>query len=464
MSIQIRHDLKPADLTKKIARLWAASAPKILSIDKDDQPGQSAPVFTVDGRYTARGWTEWTQGFVYGAALLQFDATGDEQFLELGRERTFTRMAHHITHVGVHDHGFNNVSTYGNLLRLLDEGRIADAGGREREFYELALKCSGAVQAARWTDIADGTGYIYSFNGPHSLFSDTVRSLRALAMAHRLGHVLMGERDAKISLLGRLFDHARATAKYNVYYGEGRDFYDLRGRVVHESVFNLNNGDYRCPSSQQGFSPFTTWTRGLSWIMCGYPEELEFLATLDDAELEAFGGRAALEELMLKPARAACDFYIEHTPTDGIPYWDTGAPDLWRLGNYLDRPAQVFNDWEPVDSSAAAIAAQGLLRLGKYLQDKGDPEAGTRYFQAGLTVLDTLFDEPYLSTDPNHQGLILHSIYHRPNGWDRIPLGSKIPVGESSQWGDYHAREAALYVQRLAEGKPYYTFFGQRSE
>ena len=280
MSIQIRHDLKPADLTKKIARLWEASAPKILSIDKDDRPGQSAPVFTIDGRYTARGWTEWTQGFVYGGALLQYDATGDTRFLELGRERTFTRMAHHITHVGVHDHGFNNVSTYGNLLRLLHEGRLPEAGGREREFYELALKCSGAVQASRWTDIADGTGYIYSFNGPHSLFADTIRSLRALAMAHRFGHVLMGERDAKISLLDRLFKHARATAKYSVYYGEGRDFYDLRGRVAHESIFNLNNGDYRCPNSQQGFAPFTTWTRGLAWIMCGYPEELEFLATL----------------------------------------------------------------------------------------------------------------------------------------------------------------------------------------
>ena len=137
------------------------------------------------------------------------------------------------------------------------------------------------MQATRWTPIADGTGFIYSFNGPHSLFADTIRSLRALALAHRLGHVLMGERDAKISLLGRLLDHARATAKYAVYYGEGRDAYDVRGRVAHESVFNTNNGDYRCPNSQQGFSPFTTWTRGLAWIMCGYAEQLEFLATLD---------------------------------------------------------------------------------------------------------------------------------------------------------------------------------------
>ena len=456
--MKIRPDLQPGDLSRKISRLWEASAPKILSVDADDRPGQSAPVFTIDGKYTARGWTEWTQGFAYGSALLQFDATGDESFLRLGRERTFGRMAHHVTHIGVHDHGFNNVSTYGNLLRLSDEGRTPEAGETEREFYKLALMCSGAVQAARWTPISDGTGYIYSFNGPHSLFADTIRSLRALALAHRLGHTLMGERDAKISLLARLFDHAGATAKYAVYYGEGRDAYDRRGRVAHESVFNTNNGDYRCPNSQQGFSPFTTWTRGLAWIMCGYAELLEFLDTLGEDDWAGYD-RLAIVAMMLKAARASCDFYMENTPTDGIPYWDTGAPELHRLGDYLNRPAQVHNDFEPVDSSAAAIAAQGLLRLGRWLAAKGETEAGNRYFQAGLTVLDTLFDAPYLSTDANHQGLILHSIYHRPNGWDRIPPGSKIPLGESSMWGDYHAREAALYVQRIAENRPYYTFF-----
>src|SRR5690606_35334130 len=116
-------------------------------------------------------------------------------------------MAPHLTHVGVHDHGFNNISTYGNLWRLIKEGRL-DADVRERQFYEVAIKCSGAVQAARWTVTNLGKGYIYSFNGPHSLFVDTIRSLRSLAVAHLLGHVLMGERDAKISLLQRLLEHA----------------------------------------------------------------------------------------------------------------------------------------------------------------------------------------------------------------------------------------------------------------
>ncbi len=456
--IAIRTDLTPQALLPAIEKLWAASAPKILSIDADEKPGAATPVFTVAGKYTARGWTEWTQGFVYGSAILQYDATGDETFLELGRDRTRERMAHHITHIGVHDHGFNNVSTYGNLLRLLAEGKIP-ADARERDFYELALKCTGAVQAARWTDIAGGGGYIYSFNGPHSLFADTIRSLRALSVSHSLGHVLMGERDRKISLLERLIQHAKTTADFAVFYGEGRDAYDLRGRTAHESIFNLNDGNFRCPNSQQGFSPFTTWTRGLAWIVAGYPEQLEWLETLADAELEPFGGRAAVEAVFLKPALATADFYLEHTPTDGIPYWDTGAPELHRLGDYLNRAAQIENDHEPVDSSAAAITAQGLLRLGRFLQRRGDAR-GDRYWNAGLTVANTVLAEPYLSTDPNHQGLILHSIYHRPNGWDYIPAGSKIPLGESSMWGDYHARELALYLQRLAKNEPYYTFFG----
>lgn len=458
--IRINNDLTPADLAKKIEKLWEVSAGKIRRIEKEYDTSKGSPVFTEAGKYTTRGWTEWTQGFQYGSAILQFDGTGETEFLGSGRRDTLEKMAPHLTHFGVHDHGFNNVSTYGNLLRLLYEGKI-ESSEWEKHFYELALKLSGAVQARRWTKIHDGTGYIYSFNGPQSLFADTIRSLRSLAVSHKLGHALMGEHDEKVSLLGRLIEHARNTGRYTVYYGEGRDSYDIRGRAVHECIFNLNDGFFRCPSTQQGYSPFSTWTRGHAWCVCGYAEELEFLETLDDAEFEPYGGRADVEAMMLKAAEATCDFYIDQTPTDGIPYWDTGAPDLHKLGDYLDRPAEPYNDHEPVDSSAAAIAAQGLLRLGRYLEKKGNAEKGKRYWQTGLTVLNTLFDEPYLSTDPNHHGLILHSIYHRPNGWDYIPDGHKIPNGESSMWGDYHAREAALYLQRIIEGGEYYTFFGK---
>lgn len=447
--------LSPTDLVPKIQRMWDLSAEKIRAIERTYDPSKGAPVYTVEGTYTTRGWTEWTQGFQYGSAILQFDATGNTEFLDIGQAKTVSVMAPHVTHMGVHDHGFNNVSTYGNLLRLITEGRLEEDPWMRR-FCALALKCSGAVQARRWTSLPDG-GFIYSFNGPHSLFADTVRSLRALGVAHKLGHVLMEEGDRKISLLARLVQHARSTAVYNVYYGEGRDAYDVPGRVAHESVFNLNDGAYRCASTQQGYSPFSTWTRGLAWIMCGFAEQLEFVASLEEPELDAVGGRETVTSLMLRAAKATCDFYIRHTPTDGIPYWDTGAPGLAQLGLYLGRPADPYNHWEPVDSSAAAIAAQGLLRLGRYLEGSGNDGQG--YWAAGLTVLDRLLQEPYLSTDDKHQGLLLHSVYHRPKGWDHIPQGQRVPCGESSMWGDYHLREAALYVQRIASSSPYLTYW-----
>jgi hypothetical protein len=467
--IKIDDELTAAALEPATTRLFEASAAKIERLERRWNPSAGTPVFTENGQYTSRGWTEWTQGFQFGAAILQFDATADERFLQIGRQATVDKMASHVTHIGVHDHGFNNVSTYGNLLRLINEGRLAEDLW-ERRFYEMALKVTGAVQAARWTALPDDLGYVYSFNGPHSLFADTIRSMRALAVSHQLGHVLMGEGDRPISLLRRLLQHAETTSRFNVYFGKGRDAYDVRGRVAHESIFNLNDGAYRCPSSQQGYSPFSTWTRGHSWVLCGYAEQLEFLSTLPASAFEGveFGGsensrpeqqRETILARFLETAQAAADFFIEQSPVDGITYWDTGAPGLAKLGDYLSRPADPFNDHEPVDSSASAISAQGLLRLGGYLEAQGNVEDAARYRQAGLTVARSLFAEPYLSSDPEHEGLLLHSVYHRPNDWDFVPAGKNVPCGEACMWGDYHARELALLIQRQAKGEPYLRFF-----
>lgn len=453
--MKVRSDIEVKDLSNKVDTVFNLASRKVSDIEATWNPENGTPVFTVDGKYATRGWTEWTQGFQFGCAILAYEATQDDALLEIGRKGTVEQMASHVTHFGVHDHGFNNVSTYGNLRRLMREGVLAE-NEWENHFYELALKATGAVQAARWTTIFDGKGYIHSFNGPHSLFSDTIRSCRALAVAHDLGHTLMGENDRSVSLLERLVHHAETTSRFNVYYGDGRDQYDVRGRVVHESIFNTNDGNYRCPSTQQGYAPFSTWTRGLAWIVTGYAELLEYLETRSDNELDQYGGREEIGKWMLKTAQATADFYIdEATAADGIPYWDTGAPGLVHLGDYREKNADPYNDYEPVDSSAAAITAQGLYRLGKFLGDG----AGDRYVQAALTVADTLFQAPYLSEDAAHQGLILHSIYHHPNGWDHVPQGQKIACGESSMWGDYHAIELAMLLKREAEGKPYLTFF-----
>jgi hypothetical protein len=313
-------------------------------------------------------------------------------------------------------------------------------------------------------DTLDGLGYVHTFNGPHSLFSDTIRSMRAMAVSHDLGHVLMGEQDLRISLLERLLAHAESTARYNVYFGAGRDRWDERGRTVHESIFNVTNGRYRNPSTQQGYTPFSTWTRGLAWVAAGYPEELEWLRTRPDEDFEAIESplllaelrrlapegltlREAVEARWLQTACAVCDFHLENTPTDGVPYWDTGAPGLTNLPEWRDHPADPYNQYEPVDSSGRRITAQGLLRLAAYLEDEAPRlaalpldldgsgprphreaeirERGERYRRAALVTARTLFAEPYLSSG-EHEGILLHSIYHQPNGWDFVQPGQTV--------------------------------------
>lgn len=473
-----------ADLKPQLDRVFTLAGKKIADLDKTWDPKRGTPVFTVQGKYTTRGWTEWTQGFQFGMAILQFDATGNKKMLDLGRSRTVDRMAPHVSHIGVHDHGFNNVSTYGNLRRLMREGKIKH-NQDELNFYEMALKASGAVQAARWSSIfADpaaplnrNTGYIHSFNGPHSLFSDTIRSVRSLMVAWQLGHSLMAENDRSINLFHRGLHHGITTARYNVYYGQARDTWDTpaeSGRVVHESIFNTTDGRYRCPSTQQGYAPFSTWTRGLAWILCGYAEELEFLATLKKDAFKGFdlASQADVIKTFERAAIATADWWLTHSFDDGMVYWDAGAPGIvehaaskhgfavdWTdLEAIYTGPSDPCNAYEPIDSSAAAIAAQGFLRLANYLAKK-DKTRSKRYMQAALQIAATLFAEPYLSTDVKHQGLLLHSVYHRPNNWDYIPKGMTIPCGESSMWGDYHALELANILKRAANKEPYITFF-----
>src|SRR3546814_1663342 len=118
---------------------------------------------------------------------------------------------------------------------------------------------------------------------PRSTRTDTLFPYTTLfRSSHDLGHVFQGEGDVKISLLERAIQHMRATAEYSIFYGEGRDSYDVPGRTAHESVFNVKDGNFRCPNSQQGYSGFTTWTRGLAWAICGYAEQLEWLQTCDE--------------------------------------------------------------------------------------------------------------------------------------------------------------------------------------
>jgi unsaturated chondroitin disaccharide hydrolase len=121
----------------------------------------------------------------------------------------------------------------------------------------------------------------------------------------------------------------------------------------------------------------------------------------------------------LQTAEACADFYIERTPAHGIP------PNDW------DEPQPTL----PYESSAAAIAASGLLNLGRLTTDV---TRARLYHDYARRILDTLTTPEFLAHQtPGWEGILKHGMYHRRKG-----LG----VDESVMWGDYFFLEALSKV------------------
>ena len=79
--LTIDYTITPEGLGAQLDKMFELAGQKIINIEKSWDPSRGTPVFTINGSYTSRGWTEWTQGFQFGCAVLQFDGTDEKKFL-----------------------------------------------------------------------------------------------------------------------------------------------------------------------------------------------------------------------------------------------------------------------------------------------------------------------------------------------------------------------------------------------
>lgn len=347
---------------------------------RDWPPERPAPVHTRDGKWYRPTdlWTDWTPGFLAGQLWILHSITGEERWRELAIAHT-ERLAGRRFDRDVHDLGFIFLSSYGRWLDALPpddpmRGRIEDV-----------LVTAGTVQSFRWNEIGPH-GYIYSFNGPQSLFIDVMMNVRLLFLAHRLG--------ADEEVLMKAIDHCYTTARYLVR-SDGEGLGEIDGSVAHEAIFNTEplRGEFRCLSTQQGYSPFTCWSRGLAWAIYGFAEAFRYTGERD----------------LLVTAERCARYWLDHTP-GGVPPWDHGAPGL---------------PDEPLDSSAAAIAGCGLDILAGLAPADRRPA----YRDASRHMASVLASPAFLARGhAGEEGVLLHGVYHRPRGWG---------VDASVMWGDY---------------------------
>jgi unsaturated chondroitin disaccharide hydrolase len=177
------------------------------------------------------------------------------------------------------------------------------------------------------------------------------------------------------------------------------------GSTSHEGIFDLETGEFLRQSTQQGWRSDSCWSRGLAWSAYGFATSYEY----------------ARDPRFLHTAEMCADYYIAHTPADGVPPWDYNAPIESRM---------------MVDTSAAAIMAAGLLRLCRLVPD---PMKGHLYWSTAIRVLRSLCDKYVPKSDPKWEGILKGGVYHVHKG-----LG----VDESVMWGEYFFVEALARALR----------------
>jgi unsaturated chondroitin disaccharide hydrolase len=190
-------------------------------------------------------------------------------------------------------------------------------------------------------------------------------------------------------------EHARTAA---------RDFVRSDGSTFHVVEYDPATGAVRARGTAQGYAPWSTWSRGQAWAIYGF--SAAFRETRDPALLSA--------------ARRVADWYLAHVPPDHIPFWDFDAPQA---------PAAA-----PRDSSAAAVAASGLLDLAAL-----DPVAENRvkYSAAARETIVALSSPHYLSRTQGGAALLHGAL----NYWSP----STIDVGLS--FGDYFFIESLMRLR-----------------
>ena len=124
--------------------------------------------------------------------------------------------------------------------------------------------------------------------------------------------------------------------------------------------------------------------------------------------------------------------FLEHLPANLVPYWDFD----------FDDPSS-----EPRDSSAAAIAACGMLEMAKYLEH----EEAVYYKACARRLIKALTDHCLYRDNSQSNGILLHSTYAKASPGNTV---SDSGVDECCLWGDYFYMEAL--VRLLSDWKTYW--------
>jgi unsaturated chondroitin disaccharide hydrolase len=332
------------------------------------------PMYTKNGKWKHEGpaWTHWCDGFLPGMMWI-FERhaerdSADAKYWMDNAIRYTTPLEPRKFDRDVHDLGFIFLSTYYRWYQLTHDPAL-----------DQVLIEAGKTLALRFNEKGQ---YLRSFVAENSLFIDIMMNVGIIFYAARE----TGDKRLRDVALRHCF----TTRRYLVR-GDGS--------TAHEGIFDLETGAFLQQTTHQGYRGDSAWSRGLAWALYGFSTAFEY----------------SRDPRFLQTAQACADYYISHTPSDGIPPWDYNAPPETR---------------KLLDTSAAAIAAAGLYRLCRLV---ADPIKGHFYWSTAQHILRALCEKHLAKGDSKWEGILKGGVYH---------LHKELGVDESVMWGEYFFVEA----------------------
>lgn len=341
------------------------------------------PMYTAGGHWRHEGpaWTHWCDGFLPGMMwIFHRHAAADRPEARFWLEQAIRYskpLEGRKTDSDVHDLGFIFFSTFYRWFKATRENSLRDV-----------VVHAGRTLAQRFNETGQ---YLRSFVAEDSLFIDIMMNV---------GIIFFAARETGDKKLRDIAVRHCVTTRRCLVRGDGS--------TAHEGIFDLETGEFLRQSTQQGYRGDSCWSRGLAWALYGFTVAYEY----------------SRDPRFVHTAEACSDYYITHTPSDGVPPWDYNAPPENR---------------SLVDTSAAAIAAAGMLRL---CRDIADPMKGHFYWSTAIHILRTLSSKYLASADPEWEGVLKGGVYHLHKG-----LG----VDESVMWGEYFFVEALEEALRIMQ-------------
>lgn len=312
---------------------WSAATRRLAALAR---PASFPFGATGGGAYRRTNAYAWTSGFYPASLWLAYERTHDPAWRTLARRYT-DRLLPVAGWRGTHDLGFMIGLPVG-LARTLDPERAAR--------YDRALRVAAESLSSRWNAriraLQSGT-----YAGRWGLIVDSAMNAPLLIEQGQAAGGVAGRRLARRGLAHLI------TLR--------RDFVRADGSTIHRQAYDPRTGRLLGPVPGQGLSAASTWARGQAWAIAGFARG--YALTGDDRLLEA--------------ARRVAAYWTAHVPAGCVPAWD------------LD----VSRDSAPRDSSAAAIAAYGLLTLADAEPDSGRAAADRDH---AVRTLGTLVAAPWL--------------------------------------------------------------------